>query len=154
VKNRYRFNSSPTLKLMESAMKRNVLQKIYEVGHQKKIIWAYTFHKNSWKNCKKWKLCSTILFLNIARGSGWHLQEIYLELFHNNHVRRWWRLLPKQYKIGYTVEATFPSSYTSLFYIQLSNTWRWLYTHKKFPGVQYRIAKWSQATSSPRSGNI
>ena len=33
------------------------------------------------------------------------------------------------------------------------NTWRWLYTHKKFPGVQYRIAKWSQATSSPRSGN-
>ena len=26
----------------------------------------------------------------------------------------------KQYKIGYTVEATFPSSYSSLFYIQLS----------------------------------
>ena len=45
--------SSPTLKLMESAMERNGLQKINEVGHQKKIIWAYTFQKNSWNNCKK-----------------------------------------------------------------------------------------------------
>ena len=30
--------SSPTLKLMESAMKRNVLQKINEVGHQKRLF--------------------------------------------------------------------------------------------------------------------
>ena len=46
------------------------------------------------------------------------------------------KLFPNKYKIENTVEATFPSSYSSLFYIQLSNTWRWLYkTTIKFPGV-------------------
>jgi len=42
MKNLYRYNVSPTLKLMESAMKRNVLQKIYEVGHQKDYLSIYT----------------------------------------------------------------------------------------------------------------
>ena len=40
------------------------------------------------------------------------------------------------------------------FYIQLSNTWRWLYkTTIKVPGFINRKAEWSQAISSPRSGN-
>ena len=38
MKNLYRYKVSPTLKLMESAMKRNVLQKINEVGHQKDYL--------------------------------------------------------------------------------------------------------------------
>ena len=60
-----------------------------------------------------------LLPINIARGSVWQSQEIYLELSHDNHSHRWWRLFPKQYKIGFMVEATLPSSYTNLFYIQL-----------------------------------
>ena len=63
--------SSPTLKLMESAMKRNVLQKINEVGHQK----DYLKHTHTIKTV-------------IARGSDGHLQEIYLGTFFGNHVRR------------------------------------------------------------------
>ena len=39
------------------------------------------------------------------------------------------------------MEATIPSSFSRLFYIQFSNTWRWMYTHNKFPRVQHRIAK-------------
>ena len=81
--------SSPTLKLMESAMERNGLQKINEVGHQKKIIWAYTFQKTVETTVKNGSYAQLFLFLNIAWGSGWHLQEIYLELFQANHVRRW-----------------------------------------------------------------
>ena len=60
-----------------------------------------------------------LLPINIARGSVWQSQEIYLELFHYNHSHRWWRLFPKQYKIGFMVEATLPSSYSNLFDIQL-----------------------------------
>ena len=31
------------------------------------------------------------------------------------------------------MEATIPSSFSKLFYIHLSNTWRWMYTHKNIP---------------------
>ena len=146
--------SSPTLKLMESAMERNGLQKINEVGHQKKIIWAYTFQKNSWNNCKKWELCSTISLFKHRSGFWLTFTGNILGTFSSQSRAPVIETVSKQYKIGYTVEATIPSSYSNLFWAQLSNSWRWLYTHKKFPGVLNRIANnWSQANSSPRSGN-
>ena len=39
------------------------------------------------------------------------------------------------------MEATILSNFSKLLYINLSNTWRWLYTLNKFPGVSKRIAK-------------
>ena len=125
------------------------------VWSSKKIIWAYTFHNNGWKNCLK-NGSYAPLFLFSKHRSGFNLTfpGHILGTFSWQSCTPVMEIVSKQYKIGYTVEATFSSSYSSLFYIQLSNTWRWLYTHKKIPGFFNRIAKWSQATSSPRSRNI
>ena len=146
--------SSPTLKLMESAMKRNVLQKVNEVGHQKRLFERILSIKNSWKNCKKWKLCSTISLFKHSSGFWLTFTGNILGTFSSQSHTPVIETVSKQYNIGYTVEATVPSSYSNLFWAHLSNSWRWLYTHKKFPRVLNRIANnWSQAISSPRSGN-
>ena len=146
--------SSPTLKLMESAMKRNVLQKINEVGHQKRLSERILSIKTVEKNCKKWELCSTISLFKHRSGFWLTFTGNILGTFSSQSRAPVIETVSKQYKIGYTVEATIPSSYSNLFWAHLSNTWRWLYTHKKFPGVLNRIANnWSQAISSPRSGN-
>ena len=147
--------SSPTLKLMESAMKRNILQKINEVGHQKRLFERILSIKAVEKNCKKWKLCSTISLFKHRSGFWLTFTGNILGTFSSQSRAPVIKTVSKMYKIRYTVEATIPSSYSNLFWAHLSNSWRWLYTHKKFPGVLNRIANnWSQANSSPRSGNI
>ena len=62
--------SSPTLKLMESAMKRHVLQKINEVGHQKRLSERILSIKAVENTVKHGTYAPLFLFLNIARGSG------------------------------------------------------------------------------------
>ena len=62
--------SSPTLKLMESAMKRNVLQKINEVGNQKRLFERILSIKTVEKTVKNGSYAPLFLFLNIAWGSG------------------------------------------------------------------------------------
>ena len=62
--------SSPTLKLMESAMERNGLQKINEVGHQKRLFERIFSIKTVEKTVKNGSYAPLFLFLNIARGSG------------------------------------------------------------------------------------
>ena len=154
MKNRYRFNVLSNFKTDGKCYEEKCSPKINEVGHQKKIIWAYTFHKNSWKNCKKWKLCSTISLFKHRSGFWLTFTGNILGTFSSQSRTPVIETVSKQYKIGYMVEATIASSYSNLFWAHLSNTWRWLYTHKKFPGVLNRIANnWSQAISSPRSGN-
>ena len=116
--------SSPTLKLMESAMKRNVLQKINEVGHQKRLSERILSIKTVEKNGKNGSYAPLFLFLNYILGT-----------FSSQSRAPVIETVSKQYKIGYTVEATIPSSYSNLFWAYLSNTSRCQYTPtKKSPG--------------------
>ena len=61
--------SSPTLKLMENAMERNGLQKINEVGHQKRLSERILSRKTVETTVKNGSYAQLFLFLNIARGS-------------------------------------------------------------------------------------
>ena len=60
--------------------------------------------------------------LNIAQGFSLTITGNILGTFSRQSRTPVMKLFPNKYKIENTVEATLPSSYSSLFYIQLSNT--------------------------------